>query len=105
LPEQNFSASLTIYIGYDNDLEKVEKIAVEVTKQVLDEMGLKKGNPSFACKDFGTTAITCSISFTVQNLGEQYGIKHMLIKRLHSRFQKENIAISFPLNTVLNQKH
>jgi len=105
LPEDSLSVSLTFGISYDSDLEKVEKITLEATTALLKEFGITNGDPTFRYKEFSVNAITCNISFTVQQLMRQYVIRHTLIKRLYKRFKEEGIVIPFPpVNTVYLKK-
>lgn len=105
LPEASLSISLTIGISYDSDLEKVERVTLDVAKLLLKEFGINEGDPTFRYKEFSNAAITCSISITVQQLMQQYVIRHTLIKRLYKRYKEEGIVIPFPpVNTVYLKK-
>ena len=105
LPEDSLSVSLTFGISYDSDLEKVERVTIEVTNALLKEFEITNGDPTFRYKEFAVNAITCNISFTVQQLMRQYVIRHTLIKRLYKRFKEEGIIIPFPpVNTVYLKK-
>lgn len=105
LPQENLSVSLTFGISYNSDLEKVERITIDVTTKLLQEFDITNGDPTFRYKEFAVNAITCNISFTVNTLMRQYVIRHTLMKRLHARFKEENIVIPFPpVNTVYLKK-
>jgi small-conductance mechanosensitive channel len=105
LPEESLSVSLNIGISYDSDLEKVERVTLDVTKKILEEFEIQNGDPTFRYKEFGNAAINCTISFAVQHLTRQYVIRHTLIKRLYKRYKEEGIVIPFPpINTVYLKK-
>lgn len=105
LPEERLSVSLSIGISYDSDLEKVERVTLDVTKKILEEFEIQNGDPTFRYKEFGNAAINCTISFEVQHLTRQYIIRHTLIKRLYKRYKEEGIVIPFPpVNTVYIKK-
>ncbi|HSY76570.1 MAG TPA: mechanosensitive ion channel family protein [Bacteroidia bacterium] len=105
LPEESLSVSLNIGVSYDSDLEKVERVTLEVTKAVLLEFDIPDGEPTFRYKEFGNAAINCTISFTVLHITRQYIIRHTLIKRLYKRYKEEGIVIPFPpVNTVYLKK-
>ena len=106
LPEDSLTVSLNFGISYDSDLEKVERVTLDVTKKMLEEeFHITNGDPTFRFKEFGNTVINCTISFTVQQLMRQYGIRHTLIKRIYKRFKEEGIVIPYPsVNTVILKK-
>ncbi|MGP8215000.1 MAG: mechanosensitive ion channel family protein [Bacteroidia bacterium] len=105
LPEESLSVSLNIGVSYYSDLEKVERVTLEVTNAVLQEFGVNTGDTIFRYKEFGNAAINCNISFTVKQLTQQYIIRHTLIKRIYKRYKEEGIVIPYPpVNTVYLKK-
>jgi small-conductance mechanosensitive channel len=106
LPQKNLDVSLPFGISYNSDLEKVERVTIEVAKAVMTELGVTGEEPTFRFKEFGTSAINCSISLTVHQFTQQYVMKHTLMKALHKRFKQEGIVIPFPpVNIVQIQPH
>jgi small-conductance mechanosensitive channel len=105
LPVRSLAVSLVIGISYDSDLDKVERVALEVAETLMKEMGIENDKPTFRYKEFGTSAITFGISVTVHEFTKQYIMRHNLIKRLNKRFKEEGIVIPFPpVNTVYIKK-
>ena len=105
LPVKNLDVSLPFGIAYNSDLDKVEKITLEVAKTIMTEMGVIGEEPTFRFKEFGTAAINCSISITVHHFMQQYVMKHNLMKALYKRFKQEGIVIPYPpVNTVYLRK-
>jgi small-conductance mechanosensitive channel len=104
LPARNLDISIPINIGYNSDLDKVEKITLEVVNAVLDEMSVKESDPVFRVKEFGEYSVKCSVSFTAHEFMKQYFLRHTILKRLHNRYHQENIDIPFPTRNLLIKK-
>lgn len=89
-------------VSYDSDLQKVERVTIEVGKEVMREA--PRGVPEFELFIRYHTFADFSINFTVilraKGFVDQYLIKHEFIKRLHQRFKEEEIEIPFPRRTV-----
>ncbi len=49
---------------------------------------------------FGDSSINFSVILRAREFVNQYLIKHEFVKRLHRRYQDENIEIPFPIRTV-----
>lgn len=102
LPSSEISVSLSVGISYSSDLDKVEKVALEVAKETLEEIpgAVKDFQPSFSYTAFSDYNINFSIVLRAETYSDQFKIKHEFIKRLHKRFQQEGIDIPFPVSTV-----
>ncbi|HTA82702.1 MAG TPA: mechanosensitive ion channel family protein [Bacteroidia bacterium] len=96
LPAKNLDVSLAFGVSYDSDLDKVEKVTLQVAQVVMNELGVTGESPTFRFKEFGTAAINCSISITVHNFTQQYVMKHNLMKALYKQFKQEGIVIPYP---------
>ena len=105
LPEKELSVLVQVGVSYDSDLQKVEKITVEVAKEIMKNV--KGGVPSFEpfirYHTFGDSSINFSVILRAQEFKEKHIIKHEFIKKLHERYKKENIEIPFPTRTVYNK--
>ena len=102
LPELEWSASVNVGVSYGSDLEKVERITVEVAQEVLREVegGVKEFQPSIRYNAFGDSGIKFSVDLRVRTYVDQYLIIHEFIKRLYRRYQSEGIEIPFPSRTI-----
>ena len=53
---------------------------------------------------FDNSSINFTVRLPIKEFSDQYMIKHVFIKRLHKRYNKEGIDIPFPIRTVfMNQ--
>jgi len=105
-PSEEIGFIMGCGVAYDSDLEKVEKIAVEVAKKVLKETdGVEGFEPFMRFSEFGDSAINFNVIMRSKTFGGQYLVKHEYIKQLKKRFDKEKIEIAFPqLDVHLKKK-
>lgn len=105
--DKTFSAKFMLGVGYESDLEQVEKVTVEVAKSVVQDMDGYGDNfkPVFRFSEFGDSSINFKLFFRVNEFGDQYIITHKLIKELLVRFNKEGINIPFPIRTLYHMNN
>ena len=98
LPTPETSFSVNVGISYEADLEKVEKVSLEVAKKVVSQSAGSPPsyNPSISFNSFGDSAINMSVNLRAQKFVDSFQLKHELIKALHSRFKAEGIEIPHP---------
>jgi len=104
LPARSLDISVPFNISYNSDLDKVEKVTLEVAKTVIGEMNLHQSSCTFRVKELSDFAIKCSLSVTAHEFSQQYIMRHNIIKRLHKRFKEEGIEIPFPAQNVYIKK-
>ncbi len=102
LPKKEMAVRVEVGVSYDSDLEKVEKITIEVAREVLNEIqgGAPEFDPFIRYHTFADFSINFTVIMYVKEFFSQYVIKHEFIKRLHKRFGDEGIEIPFPIRTV-----
>lgn len=106
MPEKMLSVLVPVGVSYDSDLEKVEKVAIEVAKEVMQTVpgGVPEFEPFVRYYSFGDFSINFNVIMRAKEYTDQFLIKHEFIKRLHKRFRKEGIEIPFPITTVYLKK-
>ena len=103
--DPSFSVKIPVGVGYDSDLDVVERVVMEVANdlhQYMDEMN-KQSTPSFKFKGFGESSIDFMVYFRGNKYGDQNPIIHEFVKKLHKRFNEEGIDIPFPMRTVIQR--
>ena len=102
LPETEMSIVVPVGVSYDSDLEKVERVTLEVAKEILEnvEGGVKTFQPVIRYHTFNDFSIDFNVVLRVKEFSYQYPLRHEFIKRLHKRYEEEGITISFPIRTV-----
>jgi len=103
LPQKNLSISVPVNISYNSDLDKVERITMEIADVLMKENGIQT-KPVFRYKEFGNYSILFNLSMDINDFHQQYPMRHEFIKRLYKRFKTEGIEIPFPATNVYLKK-
>ena len=106
LPEPEQSVLVQVGVSYDSDLEHVERVTIEVARDVQSTVdgAVQTHEPFTRYHTFGDSSINFSVILRGQEYTSQFLIKHEFIKRLHKRYQAEGIEIPFPIRTVYMKK-
>lgn len=102
LPETEQAALVQVGVSYGSDLEKVERVTIEVAKQVLREVagGVAQFEPFIRYNTFGNSSIDFTVILRVTQFVDRYLVTHEFIKRLKKRYDQEGIEIPFPQRVV-----
>jgi len=106
LPGKEMSLLIQVGVSYDSDLEKVEKVTIDVAREVMKTLagGVTEFDPFIRYHTFDDSSINFTVILRAREFVDQYLLKHEFVKRLHERYNKEGIEIPFPIRTVhLNQ--
>jgi small-conductance mechanosensitive channel len=105
-PEQRLTVLVQAGVGYDSDLEHVERVTLEVVAEVMHEItgAVPEHNPAIRFHTFGDFRIDFTVILGVGEFSDQYRIKHEFIKRLHKRYRQEGISIPATIRTVALQQ-
>jgi small-conductance mechanosensitive channel len=98
LPVKEITLTLNVGVDYESDLEQVEKVTVQVAKEVMQEIapGLIANEPYIRFYNFGDFSIDFTLYMRVNEFFDQRIGKHLFIKKLHKRYQEAGIKIPFP---------
>ena len=107
LPDKDLAVLVEVDVSYDSDLEKVEKVTIEVAKEVMREVfgGVPEFDPFIRYHTFSHSSINFTVILRGKEFVDQYLIKHEFIKRLHKCYKEEGIVIPFPQQTVHIASH
>ncbi len=102
LPEMDMSIIVQIGVAYDSDLEKAEKVTIEVAREVVNEVegAVPQRDPFIRYHTFGEYSINMSVIIGIQEYTKQYLIIHEFIKRIHARFQRGRDSDTLPVRTI-----
>lgn len=102
MPEKELSVLVEMGVSYSSDLEKVEKVTIEVAREIMKTVpgGVADFEPFIRYHTFGDSSINFTVILRGKEFTAQYIIKHEFIKRLFDRYNKEGIKIPFPTRTV-----
>ncbi len=89
-------------VSYSSDLAQVEEIALSVAREVIDDLdeAVKTFEPWFRYEEFGESNINFWIWLQAKDRMASFRVKSELIKRLHARFDQEEITINYPVRTT-----
>ena len=90
---------VTAGVSYSSDLAQVERVALEVAREVVKELdeAIKEFEPIFRYEQFGDSNIDFWIWVQANDRIGSFRVKSELIKRLHARFAEEGITINYPV--------
>ncbi|WP_153449680.1 mechanosensitive ion channel family protein [Streptomyces smaragdinus] len=102
-PAEEMSVIIQAGVGLGSDLARVEKVTIETAESVMTEVegGVPTYQPLVRFHTFGDSRVGFSVILRTTEYGEQYRIKHELIKRLHARYRAEGIDIAVPVRKVM----
>jgi len=102
LPEKEMAVLVNFGVHYKSDLKKVERVTIEVGREVMREVtgGVPEFEPFVRYGGFGDSSVNLTVILRAKEFVDQYLIKHEFIKRLHERYAKEGIVIPYPIRAV-----
>ncbi len=105
-PKQDMSVWVPCGVAYESDLEKVEKVSLEVAKEIHQtvEGAVRDFEPVFRYNEFGESNINFITILRVEEPIKRFVVRNEFIKALKERFDKENIEISWPIRKIYRMK-
>ncbi len=102
LVESEVNFPVSVGVGYDSDLEHVERVALEVARAVQKDLGgaVAGWEPLLRFTDFGESAVGMDVVLRARTFPDRALVMHEFIKRIHARFDREGIDIPFPQRVV-----
>ncbi len=102
-PTMEIGVMVEAGVSYSSDLVHVERVAMEVAQQVIDDIpeADKKNPPWFGYEKFGESNIDFWIWVQATDRLSSFGMKTEIMKRLHSRFKLEGIEINYPVRHII----
>ena len=94
--------SIPVGVAYDSDLDKVERVTLDVAKEVMAQIDKDvKMEPAVRFHTFGESSIDFNVVLHSSYFEHQFLLKHEFIKALTRRYREEGIEIPYPTRTVL----
>ncbi len=103
LPERELAVLVNLSVVAQSDLGKVEKVTVEVAREVLRETagGVKEFEPFIRYNKLGESGVHFTVILRGSEYADQYLLVHEFIKRLHRRYETEGIRITPSVETLI----
>jgi len=101
-PNMEVGVIINCGVSYDTNLAHVEDVALEVTREVIEELdeAVKTSEPWFRYEEFGDSNINFWLWLQATDRLASFRVKSELIKRLKARFDQEGITINYPARTT-----
>ncbi|MGQ9788562.1 MAG: mechanosensitive ion channel family protein [Candidatus Hadarchaeaceae archaeon] len=105
-PVSEMSVLVQVGVSYDSDLEKVERVTIEVAREIMKKVqgGVPEFEPFIRYHTFSDFSINFTVILRAREYVDRYLITHEFIKALHKRYREEGIVIPFPIRTVYLEK-
>ena len=96
LPAKEMGLFLPVTVGYDNDLALVERLTLEVAREVLagPERAVPGFEPVLRYRAFTEFGVQFTAVLRVREFEAQYPVRHEFFKRLHERFRAEGVRFA-----------
>ncbi len=107
MPDRHMGVSLTFSVGYDSDIERVEKLLLAETTAATGSIPGLLGTPQPSVRFTpgpGDFALGFQLNFSVAEFGGQALVQSELRKRIFQRLRSEGISMPFPTRTVILEK-
>lgn len=101
-PDKEMAILINVGVSYDSDLEHVERVTLEVAKEIIFEFpgAVKDFEPIIRFQTFAESSINFLVILRTIEITERGPLISNFIKRLHKRYKQENIEIPFPQRTL-----
>jgi small-conductance mechanosensitive channel len=102
LPREQLSVTMDIGVHYDSDLPEVERVTLEVAREVMATVdgALRGFEPRLSFHTFGDSSINFNLWLGANSYRASLVVKHELVKRLHARYRQEGIILPYPIRTL-----
>jgi len=102
LPDNEMGLFLPVTVAFDSDLALVERVTLEVAREVLagPERAIDGFEPAVRYNAFTDIGVRFSVILRVKEYQEQYRIRHEFLRRLHERYRAEGIKLAVPPRAV-----
>ena len=101
-PEPELSVPVEVGVHYDSELEHVERVTLEVSRQVLKshEWGVTEYNTFVVYHTFDSSSINFTVMLRAKEYFNRFWVKSAFIKALHRRYRDEGIVIPYPIRAL-----
>jgi small-conductance mechanosensitive channel len=101
-PEKELSVPVEVGVHYDSDLEHVERITLEVAREVLrtHEWGVTEYDTFVVYTGFGDSSINFTVMLRAKEYFNRFWVRSAFIKALHKRYAQEGITIPYPIRAL-----
>lgn len=100
LPDRTLIVPVELGIAYDSDLETVEKVTLEVAREICGDLATDNAKKfpfiRYGKFNYYSIALTVYLQIAEEEFFDHLTLKHEFIKHLHRRYREEGIEIPVP---------
>src|SRR2546425_1572515 len=102
LPQPEIAVTVPVGVHYDSDLGSVERVALEVAREVHSTVrgAVAGAEPVVRFLGFGDSSIQFNVTLRARVFTCTAGVRPVIVKRVQSRFRQEGIIIPYPVRTL-----
>lgn len=96
LPAEEMGLFVPVTVAFDNDLDQVERVTLEVAREAMAAPGLAVAGfePKVRFGAYTELGVRLTVVLRLKEYRDQYPLKHDLLKRLHARYKEEGIKLA-----------
>ena len=103
-PDTEIAVLVPLGVAFDSDLERVERITIEVATDVMQTVqgGVPTWEPLVRYNNFDAmqASVRVNVVLRVAEFGDQFLVRHELVKRLQKRYQQESVRMPLPVQNI-----
>ncbi|MDX1680435.1 MAG: mechanosensitive ion channel, partial [Akkermansiaceae bacterium] len=101
-PAKELSVPVELGVHYDSDLEHVERVTLEVAREILEshEWGVTEYNTFVLFTAFDNSSINLTVMLRAKEYFNRFWVKSAFIKAIHKRYAEEGIVIPYPIRAI-----
>ena len=101
-PAPDTAVAVPVSVGYGSDLEKVERVTLEIAREVQQAVpgATRHAEPALRYHSFQDSGILFKAILRADSFPDRHLLVHEFIKRLHRRYAREGIDMPFPQRVV-----
>jgi small-conductance mechanosensitive channel len=105
-PDKEMGLFLPVTVAFGSDLAVVEKVTIEIAREVLSAPGraIPGFEPAIRYNAFTDLGVRFSVILRIKEYQELYAVRHDFYKRLHERYRREGIKLAVPPRAVSIEK-
>lgn len=93
LPEAELTVSVPVSVAYGNDLDEVERVALEAAQAALADMGAAvRDQPYVRFREMSDTLVNLTVHMRAPQFQDQFKARSYLIKRIYDGFNRAGLG-------------
>ena len=102
LPQPDITVTVTVGVHYASDLDAVERVTLEVARDVqrTAQGAVPDAEPAVRYQGFGDSAIQFQVALRAADFPGTAVVRHEFVKRLQRRYRSEGIVVPYPVRTL-----